>query len=303
MNYGSQITKKQFLKLLTEYGASIVVGHPFFEELAPNTVRNYRVGCSNLLQVVMDNWGEEEDGPFHPRDAQVLVDHLIDTKGPGSARATVASMGSILSYMILYTDICNNTYNPFDYIKVPTSENIRPWTQEQILQHLNSGSGYIIRLVSLLYETGQRLSDVVDLTWGDFQEVDDDNVIRTKKSVRIQQKKTGTIVDVPILSNSYFRFTGQAVPLIQKILTNTTDENCARRFYKFNCDRAGIEPLQLHGLRKSAVIRMIEAGATEFEIMAITGHKSTSSLRSYTKGYDVSRAAREAYRKVEANGH
>lgn len=299
MNYGSQITKKQFWKLLTEYGAAIVAGHPFFEELAHNTVRNYRVGCSNLLQVVMDNWGEEEDGPFHPRDAQALVDHLIDTRGPGSARATVASMGSILSYMILYTDICNNTYNPFDYIKVPTSENIEPWTLDQIDQHLDSGSTYIARLVSLLYETGQRLSDVIDLTWGDFYSPER----HVRKSIRIEQKKTGTIVEVPVLRNSYFCFTGHLSELPKKILTNTTDENSARRNYKFQCERVGIQPLQLHGLRKSAVIRMINAGATEFEIMAITGHKSTSSLRSYTKGYDVSRAAREAYRKVEANGH
>lgn len=301
MNNGTQITKKQFLELLSCYGRSIVAGHQFFEDLAPNTVRNYRVGCSNLLQAVMDNWGTEPDGPFNPRDAQVLVDDLIDTKGPGSARATVASMGSILSFMILYTDICSNTYNPFDYVRVPTSENIAPWTKEQIAEHQNCRDAYIRRLVSLLYETGQRLSDVVDLKWSDFLTVEA-GIPFPKKSVKITQKKTGTTVEIPILSGSFLISTfidGESDP----ILMVSGDESKARSKYKQRCEDYDITPLQLHGLRKSAVIRMIEAGATEYEIMAITGHKSTSSLRAYTNGYDVARAGREAYRKVEAHGN
>ncbi len=306
MNDGTQITKKQFLNLLGVYGKSIVAGHQFFEDLAPNTIRNYRVGCSNLLQVVMDNWGNEPEGPFNPRDAQALVDDLIDTKGPGSARATVASMGSILSFMILYTDICNNTYNPFDYIKIPTSENIEPWSKEQILEYQGCKSSYIGKLVTILYETGQRLSDVVELKWSDFIEIDNSllpgKVIpRLKDSVKIKQKKTGNVVEIPILSSSNiisFFDTKNAEKLIFK-----GDENEVRYLYKQECIYYGITPLPLHGLRKSAVIRMIEAGATEYEIMAITGHKSTSSLRAYTKGYDVARAGREAYRKVEAHGN
>lgn len=309
MNDGTQITKKQFLNLLSCYGRSIVAGHQFFEDLAPNTVRNYRVGCSNFLQAVMDNWGTEPDGPFNPRDAQALVDDLIDTKGPGSARATVASMGSILSFMILYTDICSNTYNPFDYVRVPTSENIAPWTKEQIAEHQKCNSSYVRSLVSLLYETGQRLSDVVDLKWSDFLNLkQNEDVPRlkgppfTKKSVRIVQKKTRTIVEIPILAGSLL-IANFVSGVGNSILNVGGDEGTARSRYKQHCNDLGITPLQLHGLRKSAVIRMIEAGATEYEIMAITGHKSTSSLRAYTKGYDVARAGREAYRKVEAHGN
>lgn len=297
--YGPAITKRQFLNLLIKYGEALTAGHQFFDDLAPNTIRNYRVGCANLLSVCLDNWGNHPDGPLLAKDAQLIVDDLIDEKGPGSARATVACMGSILSFMILYTDLCQNTYNPFDMIKVPTSENIPAWTKDQIENHLTFGTPFIRQLVAILYETAQRLSDVLFLSpvhiWANSRG-------GAHSFIEIVQSKTGTKVQIPILSGGLMcqhipnKF--ETMPILGEGSTNTV-----RYKYKFHCEKRGITPLPLHGLRKSAVLRMIEAGATEFEIMAITGHKSASSLRSYIGGYDKNKAGVEAYRKVQAYGN
>jgi integrase len=146
---------------------------------------------------------------------------------------------------------------------------------------------------------------VIDLKWSDFLYIKNFEQPVARKSIKIVQKKTGTLVEIPILANSILvdEFLRGVVEWSDSILNVSGNENAARSRYKQHCNDLGITPLQLHGLRKSAVIRMIEAGATEYEIMAITGHKSTSSLRAYTKGYDVARAGREAYRKVEAHGN
>jgi len=44
-----------------------------------------------------------------------------------------------------------------------------------------------------------------------------------------------------------------------------------------------------HGLRKAAARRLAEAGCTEHEIAAITGHASLREVQRYTKAADQKR--------------
>ena len=64
-------------------------------------------------------------------------------------------------------------------------------------------------------------------------------------------------------------------------------------------EAAGLEGRTAHGLRKSASVRMAEAGATPSQIKAITGHKNLAEVTLYTDAADQERLAREAMRKVE----
>jgi len=59
--------------------------------------------------------------------------------------------------------------------------------------------------------------------------------------------------------------------------------------------KAGL-PLGLspHGLRKAAARRLAEAGATEHQIAAVTGHKSLAEIQRYTKAANQARLARSA---------
>jgi integrase len=49
-----------------------------------------------------------------------------------------------------------------------------------------------------------------------------------------------------------------------------------------------------HGLRKAACRRLAEAGCTEKQIAAISGHASLSEVQRYTKAADQERLARAA---------
>ena len=55
----------------------------------------------------------------------------------------------------------------------------------------------------------------------------------------------------------------------------------------------------LHGLRKTAARMLAEAGCTDREIMAITGHRTTAMVSHYTKHADQKRRATAAIHKLQ----
>jgi hypothetical protein len=49
-------------------------------------------------------------------------------------------------------------------------------------------------------------------------------------------------------------------------------------------DDAGLPHCTAHGLRKAAAARLAELGASEKEIMAVTGHRTSKEITRYTRG-------------------
>jgi Phage integrase family len=63
---------------------------------------------------------------------------------------------------------------------------------------------------------------------------------------------------------------------------------------------ANLRHCSAHGLRKAAARRLAEAGCTEHEIAAITGHASLREVARYTKAADQKRLAAAAMGKVKS---
>ena len=64
------------------------------------------------------------------------------------------------------------------------------------------------------------------------------------------------------------------------------------------CDAAGLpKHCAAHGLRKGASRLLAEAGATDREIMAITGHTTVNEVTRYTRAVDRKRLAESAMAK------
>jgi integrase len=59
------------------------------------------------------------------------------------------------------------------------------------------------------------------------------------------------------------------------------------------CEAAGV-PGRSHGLRKAAAARLAELGATEKEIMSITGHTTSKEIKRYTEAADKRKLAANA---------
>ena len=65
------------------------------------------------------------------------------------------------------------------------------------------------------------------------------------------------------------------------------------------CDDAGLpKHCSAHGLRKAACRRLAEAGCTEHQIAAISGHVSLSDIQRYTRAANQSKMARAAIATV-----
>jgi integrase len=53
-----------------------------------------------------------------------------------------------------------------------------------------------------------------------------------------------------------------------------------------------------HGLRKLAAKRLAEAGCSDRQIMAITGHKTVSEVSRYTKAAEQAKLAEQAMARL-----
>ncbi|MGV1986442.1 tyrosine-type recombinase/integrase [Agrobacterium sp. 22-221-1] len=54
-------------------------------------------------------------------------------------------------------------------------------------------------------------------------------------------------------------------------------------WFRKRCDQAKLPHCSAHGLRKAAAARLADRGATEHQIMAITGHTTSKQVIRYTK--------------------
>ncbi len=112
--------------------------------------------------------------------------------------------------------------------------------------------------------------------------------------LHIRQVKTGTELAIPIH------------PVLEAIIANTPNEHLTflttafgkpftaagfGNWFREMCDAAKLSHCSAHGLRKAAARRLAEAGCSEHEIGAITGHATLREIVRYTKAADQRRLA------------
>jgi integrase len=147
-------------------------------------------------------------------------------------------------------------------------------------------------VLELALGTAQRRGDLVRLGWRHV----------VKGAIVVKQNKTGVTVTVPIVGELYaaldlcprdrLTFIAQADgrPLGAPSLGNEFRDWLRRARLP--------DQLSLHGLRKAAARRLAEAGCTQHEIMAITGHKTSSEVDRYCREAEKKRLAESATGKV-----
>lgn len=181
--------------------------------------------------------------------------------------------------------------NPVGNIRRPApgaGRNRRLTSEEtQRLRHAvaSSSNPMLGWIVQIAQETGMRLSEITSMK---LSQVD-----LTKRVVRLDLTKNGSRRNVPL--------TRAATEAIQKALANPTrpkdvqlvffgepGKDGVRRPYLFDkawndAKRvAGLEDFRFHDLRHEAVSRLVEAGLSDQEVAAISGHKSMQMLKRYT---------------------
>lgn len=172
------------------------------------------------------------------------------------------------------------------------------WTEADIakyLKHWPTGSRQRLALLLLLY-TGQRRGDVIQMG---RQHLAND-------TIRVKQSKTGAQLIIPLHPDLRLVLEKQPKDGLTFLSTQygkpfKDGASFGNKFREW-CDAAGLEGRSAHGLRKSAAVRLVEAGCTTKEVQAITGHASLREVERYTKAAEQEKLARQAIARLISNG-
>jgi len=142
--------------------------------------------------------------------------------------------------------------------------------------------GWIVRIA---LETGMRSGEIIGLR---LREVD-----TARRIVRLSDTKNDTARTVPMTRDAQSQFVlAVANPLrpsdCELVFFGEPGRDGERRPYNFKKawndikNKVGIGDLRFHDLRHEAVSRLVEAGLSDQEVSAISGHKSMQMLKRYT---------------------
>ena len=213
---------------------------------------------------------------------------------PEAANNLLKVLRVLLSYAVNVGMIASN---PAIGVKRYRSrgEGIHTWTESEVAQfegHHPIGSKPRLAL-ELMLCTATRRSDAVRMGW---QHVRGNEIaVRQEKTdeplmIPMHPKLIEALAAVP-RTNLTFLMTERGAPFTAAGFGN---------WFRDRCDEAELPQCSAHGLRKLMATRLAEAGCSLHQIMAITGHKSMSSVAPYTKRADQGRLAREAIRTLRA---
>jgi integrase len=121
--------------------------------------------------------------------------------------------------------------------------------------------------------------------------------------LHVKQDKTGAELFIPIHAELQQIIAASSVGQMTFLVTEFGKPFSSVGFsnwFRKQCDKAGLPECTSHGLRKACARRLADAGCSQHEIAAITGHASLKEIVRYTKGADQLRLARAAMQKMRA---
>lgn len=217
-----------------------------------------------------------------------LIDGMADT--PGAANAFLASTSALFAWAK------NRGYvaaNPCDDIKPIKLGEHQPWPDPILAAALRSDDATVRLLTHVLYYTALRLSDAVALRWSDI----------SGNRLTARHTKNDRVLSIPLHEDLKAEL---ATRPRDGLLICTKDgrpiTSAAARFQlqKFT-DTFGVHCVP-HGLRKNAVIALLDAGCSMAETSAISG-QSLQMVEKYAKARNQSKLADAAILRWERSAN
>jgi integrase len=257
-------------------------GSAEFANLKPSSQATYRLALGPIL---------ERDGHRLVRDlpadkARKLIQE-IGANRPAMANLTRAVLRRLFSFAMAIGQRRDNPFTAAPKYKIGTHHT---WTDEQLCVYEKRwplGTRQRLAFDVLLY-TAQRVGDVVRMQRSDIR----------NGVITVVQQKTGAEVFVPLhpaLARSIKAGPSKGVYLIGDKNGRPINRRTLTVLISAANKTAGLPPeCVAHGLRKAALRRLAEHGATSKEMQAISGHKSLAEIERYTQQADQRRLAKAA---------
>ena len=190
---------------------------------------------------------------------------------PGMASMFVATSSTVVRWARDQGLVINN---PLVGIGKPSSKSHLNWPDAAIERFLETAKPTLCLAVSLAIHTAQRIGDIANARKADVRE-DIWHLTQSKTGEKVRIRLHPSI-EVP--KNDSEWLVGEYVK----------PGNLALQI-KRHLKKIGYPELTFHGLRRSALSRLAEAGATGPELAAIAGHRTMAMVMHYVN--DANKAA------------
>lgn len=251
-------------------------------DVAPRTKADYE----RVLTYLKDTLGHVDCRKME-RHHVIKAQQALAAQGRKRFANAVPTMLSILCEHAV--DLGWRTTNPAAKVKkVKTGEGWSHWPEPALAAYRATAHGPALLVFELCLGTGQRVDDVLRMTWADIED----------GGIHVTQAKTGAVLWVPFTDRladvlaTLPRGVGNAPILAMRSGKPYAYRHIKRLFDKAR-ELAGIEGLTLHGLRKNATIELFELGCSEEQVKAITGHETTEMLKLYGRGAKQRKLAKQ----------
>lgn len=262
-------------------------------QIQDSTKSSYR----SVINYCVDTLGEFRVRAIKPRHIVALMEKKAGTGAIAQANNIRKRLRPIAKMAVLHEIVDADFMVGVDPLRHETL-GFHAWTEEEVRRFEDRHPvGSQARLAfELLLCTGQRRSDIVKMGRQHVIAAADGFPAR----ISIVQQKTGS--RATIVLHERLRKVLDAVPKDQLtfLITSFGKPYVAAGFgnwFREMCDAAGLNHCSAHGLRKAATRRLAEVGCTEDEMMAITGHKTSSELQLYKQAADRNILSLRAHRK------
>lgn len=273
------------IEVPTSFNALTKAWHasPEWKSLAPKTRSEWERYCKRITAT----WGELEVRGIAPLHVLALRDSYAEH--PASANNLLRCLSAMLSWSVPRGWRHDNPCREIKPLK--TGEGYSHWPWEVIKAAEAELRPDLWWAVALALYTGQRMGDVLAMRWDAIS----GNILAVK------QQKTGKRLAIPI-----HRDLAAVLETIPKravtILTSTEGRPWTKDGFKATWNKhkpRSAKGLVFHGLRKSAVVTLLQAGCTTAEVAAITG-QSFEMVEHYAKQVHQGKLAASAILKWEA---
>jgi len=257
---------------------------PKFATLSPHTQKAWRYQLDKFCsETAPNNPIPRAERPLRALDKAYLA-LIIGRMPPYRQRAVVKVLRQVFDFAVIEGLIDVNPARDIKPVRPPRTDGHYSWNERDIAKfERRHPVGTMPRLaMAIMLYTGMRISDAA--AFGPDHLMDG--------MIEFQPRKTAR--------TSGIRLAFPAHPELVRIIKATPRSlhaptylwsrnrpfrpgslsHAMRRW----CNEAGLPDCSAHGLRKAIVRRLLEAGATEYQVAAITGHVKFDEIRTYARG-------------------
>ncbi|WP_276118374.1 tyrosine-type recombinase/integrase [Pararhizobium qamdonense] len=263
-----------------------------FISKAEATKRNYK----SIIEPFRKDHGDKRVSTLQTHNIDKILGEVA-AKSTAQAKNLRKRLSMLMQLAIKWKYRTDNPILNADRVQ-HKSKGYQPWTEDDIevfRNHWGDETPQRVAVEILLY-TGLRRSDAVKIG---RQHIQGDFIVMTTQ-------KSGHTVELNIPIHADFRkvLDGIAKKHLNFIVTAYGAARSEKAFTNWIIEaarKAGLPPHRSpHGLRKSAMTMLAEAGCSAMEIMAITGHQDIKEIETYIAKANQKKMAQNAIKKLKA---